>query len=164
MLGAWHEALAEFPVTDLHRATGDVMRTHRKWPTPADVAQVCLGYAKVRTTAQRVRDEHNEGPREFCPRCHAKDLISRPNGRFMPFHAENCPGLHQADRDDLRWAIGTGQPVWRGGKAPGTVTTESARDFLRRMREPSDRGPATPIGALIAHPDPAPMQPERDHA
>lgn len=118
MITAWCDVLDDLPQLDLARAVTDIMRTAKKWPAPSALRDLCLGYATTRTTTARHRDDRGEGPRVFCLRCHTRDLATLPNGRFMPLHATNCPGLHDTDRLELQHALATEQPVWLGGSTP----------------------------------------------
>lgn len=124
MISSWLSVLEHCQPFDLHRATLDLMRTRKRWPAAADVYELCVADERRRRGEQQRQDAHGaEGNGEFCLRCHTHDLITRANGRFMPFHADNCPGLHDVDRLDLRHAIATGASVWRGGRNGGSRPT-----------------------------------------
>lgn len=124
MVDAWFDTLSDCNQVDLARAVTDLMRERSRWPAASDVRTKCMSYEQLRTKSRRLDEQRHEGNGEFCLRCHARDLIQRPNGRFMPFHAENCPGLHEVDRLDQRHAIASGASTWRNGKPPQAAQRE----------------------------------------
>lgn len=122
MIASWLAVLEHCQPLDLQRATLELMRTRKRWPAAADVYELCVADERRRRGDQR-QDAHAEGNGEFCLRCHTRDLTTRPNGRFMPRHADTCPGLHAVDRLDLQHASATRADVWPGGRAPRLATT-----------------------------------------
>lgn len=138
----WAKVLDDCHPDHVRTVVEQWIKREKKWPTASRVRDDAL---KIAAT-QRVKSTPVEG--EFCPMCHTQDLIAvGPHQRFMPYHADNCPGLHDDDRKALRTAIEADQPVWKGGKAPTESTPERLRKHQQRELHPQRRQPlptATP--------------------
>lgn len=104
----WFKVLEDCEIRDVSAAVDQWIRTQKKWPVPATIREDAWSLTRLR------KPKHEERP-GFCMRCFTRDLIELANGRFMPMHADNCPGLHESDQLDLRHALETGRTVWRNG-------------------------------------------------
>lgn len=98
-------------------------------PSPSQVRQ-CVGLAcrTRRQRQERIAAHKPDEPQTFCMCCHTRDLIEIHNGRLMPFHADNCPGLHESDRLDMQHALVTNRGIWRNGAEPKRLLTAEAAD------------------------------------
>jgi hypothetical protein len=115
----WARILDDCTPDDVNRSVDEYTKHEKKWPTASRIRDDAL---KIAGTRRKTEPKYVDG--EFCPMCHTHDLISvGKRQRFMPFHADNCPGLHDSDRIELRAAIEAGTPVWHQGKPPARRQT-----------------------------------------
>lgn len=122
LLRTWLNVLEDCELRDVSAAVDQWIRTSKKWPAPAQIREDAFGLL-------RARKPHATQHTGFCIRCNTPDLISLANGRFMPLHADNCPGLHESDRQDILHALSTHRDIWRNGAPPRSqklVTAEAA--------------------------------------
>ena len=111
----WLGVVGDCDLRDLSAAVDQWIRTQKRWPAPATIREDAWALTRQR------RPAHHDSS-GFCLRCHTPDLIDLPNGRFMPLHADNCPGLHDTDRLWLSHAQATDRAVWRNGAEPKQET------------------------------------------
>jgi hypothetical protein len=121
LTATWVNVVGDCEIRDLSTAVDQWIRTQKKWPVPAMIRED----AWQLTRARRPTRPASSG---FCLRCHATDLIDLPNGRFMPLHDENCPGLHETDRLELRHALATNRTIWHDGSPPKPRLISEAAD------------------------------------
>lgn len=112
LISVWLTAVADCEPRDVSQAIDEWIRTQKKWPAPATIRDDAMKLLRARKPAQ------SSNGSAFCSYCHARDLVELANGRFMPLHSDNCPGLHDADRLDLTHATATGRGIWRNGAPP----------------------------------------------
>lgn len=108
LVATWARTLAECDPRDVAHAVDEWVRTQKRWPVPSE----------IRADAWAIAGRRRPAPASdttFCRRCHTRDLVELANGRLMPYHADNCEGLHESDRLELRHAVETGRAVWRNG-------------------------------------------------
>jgi hypothetical protein len=117
----WLNVVGDCELRDLSAAVDQWIRTQKKWPVPAMIREDAWQLTRARKPARAVSTG-------FCMRCHAPDLIDLANGRFMPLHADVCPGLHEMDRLDIQHALATGRAIWRDGSPPKPRLTAEAAD------------------------------------
>lgn len=128
----WAKVLDDCRPADVLAVVEQHIKREKKWPTASKIRDDAL---KLEAATQR-KSTSSYVDGEFCPMCHTRDLISVErvgknyitgaevrSHRFMPFHADNCPGLHDDDRKALRAAIDVGTPAWKNGKAPRPDST-----------------------------------------
>jgi hypothetical protein len=127
----WARILDDCTPADVNTAVDEYTKRNAKWPTASKIRDEAL---KLAGTRRQAEPKFVDG--EFCPMCHTHDLISvGKHQRFMPFHAENCPGLHESDRTELRAAIEAGNYVWHNGKPEAQAST-AARLATHQHRNP----------------------------
>jgi hypothetical protein len=108
----WHLVVSDCHVQDLSSAVDQWIRTQKKWPAPATIREDAWALTRSRIVVAKAADG------AFCQRCFARDLIETAAGRFMPMHADNCPGLHESDYNLLQHARVTNRTIWKDGAEP----------------------------------------------
>jgi hypothetical protein len=115
----WARILDDCTPTDVNAAVDEYTKRNAKWPTAAKIRDEAL---KLAGTRRKTEPKFVDG--EFCPMCHTHDLISvGQHQRFMPLHAETCPGLHERDHQAIRAAFEANAPIWHHGKPAGQEST-----------------------------------------